>query len=383
MPGKARTPAPIDRPLSRAYLREFSGWSTSFSPGLSEPNSLRVMENCWVTRSGALSVRPALRSIFDVNNWITTNFNATIVGSFETFFLNDGSKALLFATKEADGNVTFKVAKDSGTAYDVITLAEAGFSGEAAAVSFSSATMYVRYLQIDNKIFALPDSTSAEDTVRIFYVGEEKKLVAPQEITIPEWSSAAAPTVRLPDAAWINNPTKNSVPAAETPTAGTDNQPLTGTLIDSTAADNTFNFGYFYTLQNEFGETAPSQMTVVKTKRGWSQWQFQSAASAGGPSGTNVTDPSMACDQLVAFIPADTWNALLGMGFTAWNLYIVTWSEQGNVPVEGTLIASRDLTTGTISQVPLRARGVTSSSSRSTSASKGRSAALIPMRFGS
>jgi len=40
-----KTPAPIDRPLSRAYLREFTGWSTAYAPGLSDPTSLRVMEN--------------------------------------------------------------------------------------------------------------------------------------------------------------------------------------------------------------------------------------------------------------------------------------------------------------------------------------------------
>src|SRR5690606_41854665 len=68
-------------------------------------STLRVMENCWVTREGALAIRPALRSVFAENNWVTTNYNARIVGSFETFFLNDGTKALLFATKESGGNV--------------------------------------------------------------------------------------------------------------------------------------------------------------------------------------------------------------------------------------------------------------------------------------
>ena len=39
MPPKTKIPAPIDRPLSRAYLREFTGWSTAYPPGLSEPTS--------------------------------------------------------------------------------------------------------------------------------------------------------------------------------------------------------------------------------------------------------------------------------------------------------------------------------------------------------
>lgn|GEM_PF-5575526 len=344
---EAKTPAPIDRPLSRAYLREFTGWSTAYAPGLSDPTSLRIMENCWVTREGALAVRPALRSVFPDGNWITTNFNARIIGSFESFFLNDGSKALLFATKEQTGVVTFKVAAydDAEEQYVVRTLADSEFEGD---TSFSEDCTYVRYLQIDNKIFALPDSTNAADTVRIFYVGEEKKVITPQELTEPTFDTSRAPTVLLPEAAWINGTTKNTRPTAETPTAGTSGQPLTGTLISSTAADNTYNFGYFYTFQNELGETPPSRMTVIKTKRSWSQWQFQTAATAGGPSGTNVSDPLLACDQLVAMVPNDTiWNTAVAQGATGWNLYMVTWSDQGAVPVEGTLVASVDLTEGT------------------------------------
>lgn len=334
--------APIDRPLSRAYLREFTGWSTAYAPGLSDPTSLRVMENCWVTREGALAVRPALRSVFPDNNWITTNFNARIVGSFETFFLNDGSKALLFATKESSGVVTFKVAAydDAAAQYTVKTLADSEFTGT---TSFSASCAYVRYLQIDNKIFALPDSTNPEDTVRIFYVGSEKKVIEPQEIERPAWGSADALQVLLPEAAWINGASKTTTPTAETPTAGTAGQPLTGTLISSTAADNTYNFGYWYTFQNELGETMASQMTVVKTKRGWSQWQFQSAATAGGPSGTQVSDPLMACDQLVAIMPQDAYVYGLSHGATAWNLYMAAWTDQSPVPVEGTLIATRDM----------------------------------------
>jgi hypothetical protein len=350
MPPKRKLAAPIDRPLSKAYLREFNGWSTAYAPGLSDPTTLRIMENCWVTREGALAIRPALRSIFAVNNWITTNYNARIIGSFESFFLADGTKALLFATKEAAGNITFRVAVDNGATYEVTTLAGAGFTGEAASMDFSSDTTYVRYLQIDNKVFALPDSTNAADTVRIFYVGETKRLVAPQAILVPEWSGAHAPTVLLPEAAWINTAAKVTVPTAETPIAGTVNMPLTGTLIDSDTAENEYNFGYFYTFQNELGETAASQMTVVKTKRGWSQWQFQSAHANGGPSGTNITDPGMACDQLVAIIPTAAWAAGLAAGATGWNLYMVTWSDEGNVPVEGTLVAAQDLTVAGITQ---------------------------------
>lgn len=341
MPPKAKTAAPIDRPLSKAYLREFTGWSTAYAPGLSDPTSLRIMENCWITREGALAIRPALRSVLPEGNWVTTNYNARIIGSFESFFLNDGTKALLFATKEAAGNIVFRVARYNGTGYEIITLAQAGFSGN---TGFSSNTTYVRYLQIDNKVFALADSTNPSDTARIFYVGATKRVVEPRTLTVPGWTSDDALIVRHPDAAWINTPVKTNTPGAETPTAGTAGQPLTGTLISSVAADNTFNYGYFYTVENELGETAPSQMTVIKAKRGWSQWQFQAPDSNGNPSGTNVTDPTMACDQIMARIPDSTYATLRDQGAVRWNLYMVTWSDQGAVPVEGTLIGSKDVT---------------------------------------
>ena len=56
--------APIDRPLSRAYLRKFTGWSTAYPPGMSDPTSLRVMHNCSITADGALRIRPGMRSVF-------------------------------------------------------------------------------------------------------------------------------------------------------------------------------------------------------------------------------------------------------------------------------------------------------------------------------
>ena len=59
---KKQTPPPIDRPLSRAYLRNFTGWSTAYPPGLSAPTSCRQMENVIVSRDKGLSVRPGLRS---------------------------------------------------------------------------------------------------------------------------------------------------------------------------------------------------------------------------------------------------------------------------------------------------------------------------------
>ena len=345
MATKARTPAPIDRPLSRAYLRAFSGWSTAYAPGLSDPSTLRIMENCWVTREGALAVRPALRSIFPAGSWINTNYSATIIGSFETFFLNDGTKALLFATKELSGAVTFRVAREDGDTYQVLSLTEAGFTSLPAVMDFSPDTTYVRYLQIDNKVFALPDSTNSADTARIFYVGENKTVKMPQTLyDHADWNTAYAPTVVFPEADWITG-AKTVLPTAELPTAGTAGQPHTGTLVSSNAADNTYSMGYFYTFENEFGESPSSPMAVVRAKRPWTQWQMNLPATTGGPGAVNSTsDPSKACDQFVAYIPTYVWNYNMARGAIRWNLYMVTWSDQGAVPVEGTLIASRDLT---------------------------------------
>ena len=61
---KAMPPPPIDRPLSKAYLRKFTGWSTATPPGMSDPTSLRVMHNCNVDTDGSLRIRPGLRRVF-------------------------------------------------------------------------------------------------------------------------------------------------------------------------------------------------------------------------------------------------------------------------------------------------------------------------------
>lgn len=60
---KSRPPAPIDRPLSKAYLREFTGWSTAYPPGTSDPTSLRVMHNCNLDTDASLRIRPGMRRV--------------------------------------------------------------------------------------------------------------------------------------------------------------------------------------------------------------------------------------------------------------------------------------------------------------------------------
>jgi hypothetical protein len=340
MAAKKSIQAPIDRPLSKAYLREFQGWSTAYPPGLSDPTSLRIMENVQVTREGAARTRPALRSVLTENIWLDANLNATMVGGFEHFFLNDGRKALLFAALSS-GVVVFKVAVYNSTTkrFDIKNLTDSGvgFSipqGEAT-LNFTSATTFVKYLQIDNKIFALSD---AGEDLRLFDVGATKVARKVTPITQPDWDSSDALSVVHPDAAWINLISKTSVPSAETPT--------TNTLISSTASANIYSYAFWYTFENQVGESAASQITVVKAARAWSQWRFLAPDASGNPTTTPVTDPTFAMDQLVAIMPNATYTAAQGEGALRWNLYMATWSDTGAVPSEGVLVTTRDMTTG-------------------------------------
>ena len=331
--------APIDRPLARAYLREFKGWSTAYPPGLSDPTSLRIMENVQITREGAARVRPALRSVLPVDEWLDATHSLSMVGGFEHFFLNDGRKALLFAAKQAGGTVGFRVAvyNDSSKRYTVQRLTDSGIDfaipqGESY-LNFSAATTFVKYLQIDNKIFAL--SNGGED-LRMFFVGAEKRARRITPITVPEWNNGDTLTVCHPDAAWINDPTKSTIPTAETPTAET--------LISSTGTDNTYSYAFFYTFENEVGESASSQIKILKAARGWSQWRFLAPDASGNETTTSVTDPYLAMDQLVAIMPNDVFATAVAEGALKWNLYMFTWSDQDAVPAEGVRVASRDLT---------------------------------------
>lgn len=430
MPPKAKAPPPIDRPLSKAYLRQFSGWSTAYPPGMSDPTSLRLMENVQVTREGAIRTRPALRSVLTADTWLDANYDSTMVGGFEHFFLNDGTKALLFAARQASGIVGFKVAvyNVATMRFDIKNLTDAGIEfdipqGEAV-LNFSNATKFVKYLQIDNKILALSD---AGEDLRMFNVGATKRARKVTSITVPEWDSSDVLTVVHPDAAWINDTTKTTIPTAETPTPGTliDSSPSLGTVTITVASpgvltlnkhglalnqavqlsttgalptgltagaiyyvktipsvntftlsatlggavinttgtqsgvhtlsygpdaagelavtDNTYSYGYFYTFENEVGESAASQITIIKASRGWSQWRFLAPDADGNETTTSVTEPVMAMDQLVAILPEDVFNAALAEGAVEWNLYMFTWSDQDVVPPEGVLVGSRTL----------------------------------------
>jgi hypothetical protein len=214
-PGKgAPMQQPIDRPLSRAYLREFSGWSTAYPPGLSDPTSLRTMENVYITREGAARIRPGIRSIFTADWWLG-NAGETIIGSFEHFiFDTTGKLALLFATRNSVGAVKFRV-----VTYNKTTNRYDDQPGLFTNVSFGSGTTFIKYLQIDNKILALSDDPT--EPAILFNVGATKsaKKVSSAGLTLPAATDAL--TVVHPDAAWIDTAVKVTRPTAETPTPQT------------------------------------------------------------------------------------------------------------------------------------------------------------------
>lgn len=220
MPPKKKTPAPIDRPLSRAYLRGFTGWSTAFPPGQSEPTSLRVMENMFVDRNGALAIRPGLKYLSYMKDPLDSTrviaLDRPMVGSQEPFYTSNGDKALLFAVRETDDTVGFRVILFSAD-QDVVrplTDPDIGFTipqGETT-LRFSAATTHVKYLQIDNKIIAMSD---AGEAIRLFFVGAEKIAKRLSTVSVPLWEDSNKLTVRHPDASWVLDQTvltrRNSV----------------------------------------------------------------------------------------------------------------------------------------------------------------------------
>jgi hypothetical protein len=209
VPPKLKIPAPIDRPISRAYLRQFTGWSTAYPPGMSDSTSLRIMENVMVNRDASVRVRPGLRHMSwqaEPDGTLLASTNK-IVGTHEPFFLNDGSKAYLFAVREASGTVGFRVLARPGGAgqLTIHPITDPGISflvpEGMATLEFSAKTTYVKYLQIDNKIFAL---SNAGEPMRIFQVGVNKSAKALRAIVRPEWTTDDKLTVVHPTAAWVN-----------------------------------------------------------------------------------------------------------------------------------------------------------------------------------
>ena len=314
---KSRPPAPIDRPLSKAYLREFTGWSTAYPPGTSDPTSLRVMHNCNLDTDASLRIRPGMRRVVNVPA------HGDIVGSFEHFYSTDGKKCILFAYRDTVNNrVTFQTATYNSTThvFDMDPSITTRFPGATHAdLAFTNDTTYVKYVQIDNKILALSDNSEA---FRMFWVGSSPKAKRIRSVPRPDYNATDRPVVLLPTAGWISG-AQTTVPTAETPTGST--------LISSTAADNVYNFGYFYTFNNEIGESASSMVQWVKTQRRWSAWN------------ANPADDTKSTDQLAMVIPSATWTAAVAAGAVSWNLYMLTWSDQDSVPPEGVLLKVTDM----------------------------------------
>lgn len=332
--------APIDRPLSRAYLRQFQGWSTAYPPGLSNPASMRLMENVMVARDGGVKVRPGLRYIsYDDLEGSPLRETRRIVGTHEVFFLNDGTKAYLFAARE-DGVVKFFVAKsttDPANPFNVEgAMATFTTDEDVADIWFTADTTYVKYLQIDNKIFALSNNG---ETLRLFYVDDTKRIVIPQSLTRPDWTVADKLDVYMPDPTWPGenypNPATSFPPVEVTPD--------TGSLHSTTETANIYNVGLFYTTFNEIGESAPSQIRQHKIQRPWSGWATPKIVFIGGQE---PPDPGFWSDQLVGVMPADVFNHIWddasppsptpeSGNALGWHLYAMFWSDDDSTPVEG------------------------------------------------
>ena len=225
MPPRKGPPPPIDRPLSRAYLREFVGWSTAYPPGQSEPNSLRLMENVNVDRNGALQVRYGLRYLTytetpgldpEQPDAPGTSLGLEVIGSPELFYQNDGSPALLFAVRETGptlmkDRVGFRVALFNQVEHVVHTIddPEVGFLVPQGfdILNFNKGTTHVEYLQINNRILALSNNG---EPARMFFVGGQKMAKRLKAISVPDWNDAHKLTAFHPDAGWINGRTSTT-----------------------------------------------------------------------------------------------------------------------------------------------------------------------------
>lgn len=360
--GKAALPAPIDRPLSRAYLRQFKGWSTAYPPGVSEPTSLRVMENMLVNRDGSIKIRPGLKMLSEKEVGFERGrpalpVNQYFISSQEPFYLNNGNQAWLTAIlNDVTDRVEFRVFILDTAGQDRWILVDLDAFNVAFDVGawdgddphFTSATTYVRFLQIDNKILAL--SNAGEELI-VFYVGATKKVTRPKTITKPEWNGLApgnssAPILVMPQYDWAIAG-QNGYPAAATEYGGAN------TLISSDPTENHYNYAVFYTYGNELGESEPSEIGQVKLQRplgGW-LWETTGVPAHGYgsmfPSGTQTTEPAMSADRLALVVPGTAsagFAQAVADGATSLNFYIMSWSDQAPVPVEAWLIAKRELT---------------------------------------
>jgi hypothetical protein len=362
MPPKKQMPAPIDRPLSRAYLREFKGWSTAYPPGVSDPTSLRQMENILINRDGAAQIRPGLEALVrhDIGATATVVGQAgTFVGTFEPFYLNDGRRAYMAMMRMADPDPNLRRVypvvllygnSDGLEVYD-ITHPTIGFDiagwGGGVYPNFNIDCTYVKFVQIDNKMLALANNG---DPFMLFHVGATKKVVEVEELAWPLWGpsvpggEASKPDVYVPTYLWVSggDPDKPDIASTLAPDS----------LQSSDPAQNTYNFGFFYTYTNELGESNASDITLISLKRGFGQWSYAIPTSAGPTAASEpipgtVTNARLATDHLIIGF---NWTGATGLplavaqGATGVNVYMFTWSDQDSVPVEAMLIAQKPLT---------------------------------------
>lgn len=264
-------PAPIDRPLSRAYLREFSGWSNEFPPNVSDPTTMRVMENMLVNREGSLRVRPGLKLLSFSDTFIAGSpASVSLRSSHETFYLNDGSRAYVFATVGI-GGVVFKALTDLDSANPKVKeLSALGFSGSAA---FTLGTTYVKFLQIDNKIVAL--SNNGEDPI-ILNTGATKSISQPHRVEQPTLSTYA-PVIVQPTTANINRARLNKMvnyclnpKFSNTVTIGTGNASVDVNQTNSTEASLDASQYYSGTRSLKLKENGGNQISAaIKVVKNW------------------------------------------------------------------------------------------------------------------
>lgn len=322
MPPKKQTPPPIDRPLSKAYLRGFKGWSTAYPPGLSDPATVRVMENVQVGRNGALCVRPGLRNLTYnqgpdmlplLPNEPGYSNKLAVVGSQELFYLDDGQRAVLYAVRETSGKVGFRVLLFH-LAYASefrLTDPEVGFKviqGEDF-LEFEEETTYVRYLQINNLILALSDSGEA---ARMFYVGADKWAKRLASITVPGWETEHKPVVMHPQSAWIEEK------ASET--------------YYNNALNPTFDAGTKYWSCSDSAELTTNSVTEVDTTvRSWLEVRSL-------PTRRNLaTSPlrELSTHGVTGWAPHPLWGAEFGVPLSSPDLLKIETAQEGRFYATG------------------------------------------------
>lgn len=359
MPPKAKIPAPIDRPLSRAYLREFGGWSTAYPPGVSDPTSLRIMENVLINREGSCRVRPGLAGLMLFGGVNSLPANYKMVGSYETFFLNDGTKAYLFAVRNLSdaGKIRFLVASvrtdgrlevsDAIDLFNVDEWFDAGLFPE-----FTAGTTYVRWLQIDNKVLAL--SNNGEPAI-LFEVGATKKIrrIVGLEKPINVWDPPLAEggggfqhsrlTVGQPQSA-------NILGGAEAARTGDLSAGSKANSLQSSTGTDSHNIAFCFTYSHELGETRPSTVTQANLRRPFGAWLAQAPAAydtqSAEPSGLPALQVAESADSLIVRLGSSAgngWDEAVASGATHVNLYMMSWSNTASVPVELQRVGSREI----------------------------------------